>query len=177
MTKSENRRPTRLFKKLGPKNWRRRDKACDPFVRRYKEKSRKITNDQFASIILERSLSQKVPVEVRNLFEVAQGAMCYGCYFYPLYTLGSEQMYRVSEAAVNQKCKSLNIPRNIKSFRGRLNWLRDNNFLSKQKFVQWDAGRQLRNSASHPNRQSIYTPFDAINTIDVTIDLVEDLFQ
>ena len=86
-------------------------------------------------------------------------------------------MYRVAEAALNHKWKALNAPKNIRSFKNRLIWLKDNNHLSEIRFNQWDAGRSLRNMASHPDRQSIYAPPDALGTIEITVELIEDLFK
>ena len=48
---------------------------------------------------LEPQLDDQVPRSIRQLFEVARGAMVYGAFYNPLYALGYEQLYRVSEAA------------------------------------------------------------------------------
>jgi hypothetical protein len=41
-----------------------------------------------------------VPEPIRELFDVARGAMIYGWFFYPLFRLGEDQLHRVVEAAV-----------------------------------------------------------------------------
>jgi hypothetical protein len=40
---------------------------------------------------------------VPDLCEVACGALLYGCFFYPMFALGLEQLYRLAEAAVGAK--------------------------------------------------------------------------
>ncbi len=46
--------------------------------------------------ILRPALSKKTPKDVAYLFEVARGSMCYGFYFYPLFSMASEQLHDVS---------------------------------------------------------------------------------
>jgi hypothetical protein len=65
---------------------------------------RSITSEEWAQRILEPHLSLAVPPEIQRLFEVAQGAILYGYFFYPLYTLALEQVFRVVETAVSDKC-------------------------------------------------------------------------
>jgi hypothetical protein len=108
-----------------------------------------------AETILSESLSTHVPEDVRNLFEVAQGVMCYGRYFYPLYTLGTEQFYRVHEAALAHKCQSEVAPPTVMQFRSMLDWLLSRGFLTDSQFAQWNAVREPRNEASHAKQQTI----------------------
>ena len=96
-------RPERLFKRLTPENWREHDATANHIVRIRDGIATKLNDEDWAAIILEPELTPAVPEEVRNLFEVAQGVLCYGCFFYPLYTLGSEQFYRVLEAALRPR--------------------------------------------------------------------------
>ena len=71
---------------------------------------------EWAKEILAVGLSERVPLEVHRLFAVARGAMLYGCFFYPLFTLSSEQLFRAAEASVALKCRALGAPPKVASF-------------------------------------------------------------
>ena len=103
------------FKKLTKENWLQADKLKSYFVR-YSEEGdlKQITGEDRLEDIYQSDLIDEVSVEIRRLFEVARGAIAYGYYFYPLYTLGAEQLFRVMESAVNYKCKTIGCPASIK---------------------------------------------------------------
>lgn len=174
MNKKSNRR---LFKKLTPENWSQRDDTLDLFTGIKIDGSQSvISNDQWASMILRVELDSSVPEDVRDLFEVAQGILCYGCYFYPLYTLGHEQMFRVLEAAVCAKYVALEAPTKCKSLFARLGWLKDTGHISEALYGMLNAARNLRNSASHAKAQKLVLPMDAVATVEQTADLIIQLF-
>ncbi len=113
----------RLFKNLSPDNWRKLDCTGSHIVRVKSDgTSEGLNEDDWASRFLGYELSQKVPEDIRNLFEVAQGVLCYGCYFYPLYTLGSEQLFRVQEAALLSKCAQMGAPK-IRKYVDAIGWM------------------------------------------------------
>lgn len=113
--------PKRLFKKLTRENWSTLDPTASHNVWIDDEgNTRPVTPDDWAEEILQVQLSNKVPSELRNLFEVAQGVLCYGAFFYPLYTLGDEQIYRVLDAAVTLVHQKLDGPPGNKNFFKRL---------------------------------------------------------
>lgn len=168
----------RLFKKLTSQNWRQRDTTADVIARVRQDGSTvKISDDEWAEAILESKLSPVVPEDVRNLFDVAQGVICYGGYFYPLYTLGHEQLFRVLEAALCHKCADLSAPKRANNFSRNLRWLREAGRLSEQRYAQWDAARNLRNMASHADRQSLVDPTVALSGIRLTAELINELFE
>lgn len=69
--------------------------------------TRPIDFDERRRHTLDINLTEKAPLEVRRMFEVARGAVVYGYFFYPLYVLGAEQLFRVAEAAVTLKCEQM----------------------------------------------------------------------
>ena len=99
-----------MFKKLTPNNWKEHDPAVDCFVRPIENGVDKIDEKEWANRILKSKLSAKVPKVVQNLFNVSQATLCYGWFYYPLYTLGIEQSYRVLETALRIKCDQLGAP-------------------------------------------------------------------
>ncbi len=174
---TDQRQPERLFRKLTPKNWCQHDSTPDHIVRIRNGVTTKLDGEDWVTVILESVLSPKVPREVHNLFEVAQGALCYGWFFYPLYTLGSEQLYRVIEAALRHKCAQLHVPRNKKNFGSMIDWLKKSGILTETRFGQWTAARQLRNMSSHTDRQSLYDPTMAVRGVRLAAELINALFE
>ncbi len=165
------------FKDLDSTNWLEPDLIVQTFVKVDPITGPKeMTGKDWVNAILEPSLIEEIPEEVQALYEVARGAMLYGFFFYPLYTLGAEQLFRVSEAAITHKCESLNAPKNVNSMASRIRWLYQNEIISEIQHIKWGATRELRNAASHLKRQSIITPGNAIGFVERTAELINSLW-
>ncbi len=167
----------RGFKDLTPENWLEPDPVTTLIASLSPEGyPRPITGEDWACRILAIRLSDAAPDELHRLFEVARGALLYGYFFYPLYTLGLEQMFRVAEAAVARRCMDLGAPPSTQSFEKRLAWLRDQGVLSTDEHGRWDTLRQLRNLASHPQDQTILPPTMAIAHAPAIAERISALF-
>lgn len=133
--------------------------------------------ERWAEKILSIAPPEAAPRDVKDLYEVARGALCYGCFFYPLYALGIEQSYRVLEAALKHKCNSLDAPASVtKSFAKMVEWLAVQGLLTTAQRDRWDAARRLRNMTSHAEQQSIRMPTDAVNSLYMAVEMIEMLF-
>lgn len=166
------------FKEITSSNWLEPDDVLKGFVRMSPDgELRPITGDDYLRDILRPELLESVPTDVQALFEVARGAMVYGYFFYPLYTLAAEQLFRVAEAAVAHKCKALGTPNSKRTFKTRIDWLVDEGIIPRSELTRWDAIRQLRNAASHPDRQSILTPGNAIGMLEGLAGQINSLFN
>ncbi len=117
-----------------------------------------MTGEEWLALFLDPTLSKSVPDNVRTLFEVARGSLAYGYFFYPLYTLACEQLFRVAEAAVSEKCKILGAPKKTRRFKDKVQFLFDSQVISEEERLDWDAVRHFRNSTSHPQQQMILPP-------------------
>ena len=126
--------------------------------------------------IVRSNLDPKVPLNIRRLFEIVRGTLVYSLMFYPLLTLGTEQMFRVFEVSVTAKCKTLNAPAKVKTFADKINWLGEHAAIDPQDVTRWTAIRHLRNEASHPSDQSILSPHEALHIVDIAIELINPLF-
>ena len=113
------------IKELTLQNWLQADASSTKFILDNKGARNRLIklSNKYTESILEYKLSESVPVEIRRIFEVAKGAMLYGYFFYPLFTLGLEHVCKVAESAVRVKCKKINAPTKVKDFYKSIEYL------------------------------------------------------
>jgi hypothetical protein len=80
----------------------------------------------WARLLLDVEISARVPEQVQQLFEVARNTLPYGHFFYLLYTLGEQQLYRVADAAALHRYRDLGGPKTKRghdpAFAARIGW-------------------------------------------------------
>jgi hypothetical protein len=130
----------------------------------------------WAERFLRATLDSTIPPGIRALFEVARGAMLYGCFFYPLFTLATEQLFRVHESALTDRCKKLGASASVKTFADKIAWLETKGVVSGSDALRWNAVRHLRNAASHPQGQMILMPTDALTSLDTSVELINRIY-
>lgn len=165
------------FKQLTKQNWCEPDPIINLFVAVEEADIRPISGDEWAELFLNGKLSHSVPKDIESMFDVARGALCYGYYFYPMFTLGTEQLHRVMDAALAHKCEGLVAPTRIDRFARRLKWLLGRDVFGERQFQRWDATRHLRNMGAHASRQNILSPAMAARILDTTRELINSLFE
>lgn len=156
------------FKKLNLENWLLADPVCATQVQG--------GPDAWIRMVLKPRLSQDVPIDVRRLYEVAQGSLAYGFLFYPLLTLATEQVFRVGEAALREKCVEMGAASEMR-FAQRIEWLAERGVISAIDQERWSGARELRNSTSHPGRQMILPPGAALSLFTRMADDINKLFS
>ena len=163
------------FKQVSPENWLKIDPVWGAFGAVAEQPD---PFDPWIVEVLGFNLSLSVPVEVRKLFEVARGTIAYSLLYYPLITIGTEQLFRVYEAAATHKCGQLNAPASqTAQFAHRIKWLVERGAILPEDRIRWDAVRDLRNSTSHPKNQSIFDPNMALSMLEGTVALIGHLFS
>lgn len=169
--------PPHGFKALTPENWQSEDEVPQYFIR---------DPNVWIALYLGPKLGAQVPKDIAALFEVARGAMVYGWYFYPLLTLGTEQCYRIAEAAVRFRCKQLGEPvvsvakngyERQRTFHDLCQALVQRGVIPESDVEFWKAARDLRNWVSHPQDQPILMPGQAAGTLRRTADKINELFS
>jgi hypothetical protein len=166
------------IKKLTSNNWLEPDEPSNSFVQiASDDQPYLMTGDEWARIILEPNLTEAVPAEVRRLFEVARGAMAYGYFFYPMYTLAAEQVFRVAEAAVSHKCIASGAPKSRDTFKKKLEWLVETSEISEDERMTWNWIREARNWVSHLETQTVLTPSIAIQLLEKITNRINSLFH
>lgn len=171
--------PDYKFRTLTLDNWLETDPTLRLFVRLSPTSGQPhpMTGDDWARPILQPALAETVPLEVRELFEVARGTLVYGYFFYPLYTIGYEQLFRVADAATLHKCRMMSAPPTLSSFRQRVDWLAARKLWTEQEKQVWLEFVTLRNYTSHPEYQPIQLPGMAISTLQQVVDYINALFN
>ena len=169
-----------MFKNVGIDNWAERDPINENFAMPGKFGMRQMTGDDWAGLFLGVELAARVPEPVQHLFQVARNTLPYGHFFYPLYTLGAEQLYRVADAAALHRYRDLGGPKTKRgaapTFAVRVRWLRQHGFIAEEHAHQWDGFRELRNDASHPEVQSVFTPGNAYTVLQAVAGCVTALY-
>lgn len=169
-------------KKITVQNWMKPDEAS--IIWRQMTAVAK-TDAQWAEFFLEPTLCPEVPVEIAKLLEVARAAMMQAWFYYPLATLGMEQCYRLMETGVRLRCEAAGIATKVNAkngkefsttFKQNIEALKSNNIISQAHELRWEAIRDLRNDASHPERRSIFDPGQAQGTLLLLVECLNEMF-
>lgn len=165
------------FKELTTDNWLERDEMTEHLVSSdWLRRGQAHVEAEWGRQILTVKLTSAAPVEIRQLHAVAQGAMLYSLFFYPLLAFASEQLFRVADAAAGERCRALGGPRELRHFRGRVEWLCSRGVIADPVCVQWVGLVELRNSSSHPEFQMILMPAHALNALTSVTHMVNGLY-
>jgi hypothetical protein len=123
--------------------------------------------------ILAVKLSDNVPQVVRDAFYFARNAMCYAYWYYPLHTIGSQQILRVADFATDVAAKQNGL-RPARGFERRINQLVNAGIISSTE-RRWDGIRRLRNSATHPAFQQNWGGGMSIELVQIVAGLINSL--
>lgn len=165
------------FKKLTTGNWKQGDMLDSVF---------RMPEQMWVEATLKPQLTQKVPEEVRALFEVARALFTYSWFFYPMATSGAEQMHRVLEAGARERCRQLGLPLEIPNAKGKsrptnfatnIHQLTNAGAIDASDAIRWEATRSLRNWASHPQTQQILPPGMTLASLITNAEMLNRLFQ
>jgi hypothetical protein len=122
------------------------------------------------------TLSEHVPETAFQMFEVAKGAMVYGLFFYPLYTIGEDHLSRLFEWVVKERYRTLSGRINDRNLKDALEWLLKSGHFPADSDVRWRAAYEIRNMMAHPTMQYITTPAEASRALRYMRDLLEHLY-
>jgi hypothetical protein len=147
---------------------------------------RPATAESWAQRFLAIELGQCVPAEIRDMWEVARGALLYGWFYYALYALGEHELRRVVDAAALYRYRQAGGPplkkpdREGKSrwppFKARVAWLADHGILPQASRGRWEAIVDLRNEGSHATFRHLVMPIDALMTMKLLAQEISGLF-
>jgi hypothetical protein len=95
-------------------------------------------------------------------------------HFYPLATLGFEQMTRVGELSIHERCEMHH--KSAGNFSNNLKLLVTAGIISSDDEMRWRATRDLRNDRSHPKRMMLIDPGQAVWSLHSFAELINKLF-
>lgn len=151
------------FKRLSSANWLTVDPTWEGVLISF---SRLDPSTGWVEDLTRVQLDATTPLSIGKVFEAARGALVYGLMFYPLLTLGAEQLFRVLEAALSLKCHTLNAPSQVRTFARKIDWLAGQKLISPEEQTRWHAMRKLRNLGSHPAEQAIFSLGMTLTALD-----------
>lgn len=166
------------FKSLTLENWT----DADPVNRHFARLSPLVgpvamDQNDWARNLLAVELSREVPSEIKNLFAIARGAMLYGWFFYPLFRLGEEQLYRVLESAARYRYRKAGGPKQRPTYFEVINFLVAMGLIAEDERERWTAARKLRNHASHAERATVVPPGFALRMLCAGASDIDRLFS
>jgi hypothetical protein len=138
---------------------------------------RTIQAEDWVGRTLAPELSTNVPPAIHELFDIARGAMLYGVFFYPLFTLGLEQMFRVLEAAARARSAALGLRVKNRRYEDVLSDLRANGAISESDHGEWTLRRRVRNLTTHADRAAIILPMQALHELAYVAESINRLFE
>lgn len=160
------------------KNHMERDKRLDAWSV-YGIGSYTHPTEEWVRIFLDVSIDVELPEYLQQMFDRAQACIVYGCYHYPLFTLGIEELFRFGESAFREAIKETKPSKSTlkKTYAEIQNWACEQGLLDNVSAKRWSASRDLRNSFSHKDGPHLQGPNDAWSQLAVTKELTEALFQ
>lgn len=137
------------------------------------------TTDQWVRMILSFELDASLPSELREIYSRAQATMVYGCYHYPLFTSGCEELHRFQESVLRAAISETGATSSTlkKKYKDLLDWSLNAGFMDARTLARWHASRDLRNRASHKKKSMLVGRNDALQHLSVTKELAEALFK
>jgi hypothetical protein len=165
------------FKRLTLENWTEADPVNKNFARLSPLVGPvEMGQDDWAQNFLAVELSEDVPLEIRDLFAIARGAMLYGWFFYPLFRFGEEQLYRVLETATKHRYRESGGARKRASYFEVIDSLVESGLIPADERERWTAARKLRNHVSHPERAAVVPPGFALGMLNAIARDIDSLF-
>ncbi len=124
--------------------------------------------------ILKVTLVEPVPFDVRRTFFFARNAMCYGFWYYPLITMGSQQILRVADYAT-EVAGSANGLTPHRNFRPRIDQLITAGVIDAAHLQTWEVICRFRNTSTHPAWQQIWGIPQTIQVVRTVADAIQAL--
>ncbi len=175
-------------KHLTAENWSQPDETGRAFgaINSATGERRAASADGWTEQFLATELNEAVPVEIRDMWEVARGLALYGWFYYPLYAIAEHQLRRVADAAVLHRYTQAGGPPHKKrdpegdlrwpDFKRRVEWLIANGIVAPEKRPRWDTMRDLRNETTHASIRHLVMPIDVLRLLDLLAPEIDALF-
>jgi hypothetical protein len=177
-------------KHLTTDNWLKADEIPSKYVEinQHTGERRASSGEAWVERFLSVTLAPPAPVEVREMWEVAQGILCYGWFYYPLYAIGEHQLRRIADAAILHRYRQAGGPPaktrdpdddtpTWPSFKRRVDWLIENGTIPSEKRGRWDAIREMRNETTHASFRHVAPPTESLRVLELLATEIDALFS
>jgi len=134
-----------------------------------------VTQEQWIGPFLGPRLGTSVPRNVIRTFEVARACMIYSWFFYPLATVGLEQLLRVGKFAVRERCRQLQP--DPADFALELKSLVAATAMSQADESRWAALDSLSSDRTFLAGRTLFDPGQAIDMLHTIAELINRLFS
>ncbi len=136
-------------------------------------------NEVWVKLVLEVRLADDIPDEILEMYDRARATMVYGCFYYPLFTNGMEEIHRIKESALREACREAGASKTTmgKNYEKLISWAFERGFISDADLPRWQASRELRNSVSHKDHSMLLGPNDGLRALDISKELIEKVFN
>ena len=137
------------------------------------------STEDWVEMILSFKFDISLPPFVESIYARAQSCMVYGCYHYPLFTLGIEELYRYLESALRAAVEEAGASSTVRKYpyAKLIIWAKNEGLIAPEKVSIWDAGRGLRNSTTHKSGPFLLGPNHALQDLKMAKELTEELFR
>jgi len=164
------------FKDVSAENWLEPDPLMAVMVNRDRRDGSisSVIGTDWIRFVNDLPVSPSVPQEVHTAFMFATGAIGYAYFYYPIFTIVSQQVLRVADFAVDKLFERLGL-KPILSFERRLATLRQQGLLTEAQANRWGGIRHLRNKATHPAWQQNWGLAMSLDMIRIVAEAISDL--
>ncbi len=138
-----------------------KDHILDGFVKIKNGKRQPITLEDLSGLVIDINLIQKVPKDVKEIFEISKKLFIFGYFNYRFFTVSQHYAFLTLEAALKNKYKQL-FGGNEQSLKKVIDILTEKGVIPVEEKPLYDAGRHLRNALSHLLEPPVLTPFASI---------------
>jgi len=156
----------------------KKDHIFENFVKIVNGKKEPITLEDLRDGVKNIQLSQNVPDEVKEIFEISKRLFIFGYFYYRFFTVSQHYAFLALESALRNKYKELFNVSDKKleeiNLKNIIDKLAKRGIIAEDKKSLYDAGRDLRNALSHLTQRKVLTP-DAV-ILERTAEMINKLF-
>lgn len=139
----------------------KKDPTFDSFVKIVNGKVMPITLDDLQQHITNIRLTQNVPKDVKEIFEISRKLYLFGYFYYRFFTVSQHYAFLALESALRNKHQEL-LNKDERGLKKVIDVLTQRGIIPKKEKFLYDAGRQLRNTLSHLTQTKVFMPSASI---------------